>query len=123
MQTTDQLFKQLGQSTIAVSKLEENRLPNQLEVNPRAQNGLELKDQFNQLRTFRSEELEETPKADNNNKISTPSDHYTQLKPKLVVEPLMTPVEPLFKKEKTTIRDPEILPQHIEYIDLGPLEF
>ena len=76
MQTTDQLFKQLGQSTIVVSKLEEDKLSSQLEDDPRAQNGLELKDHFNQLRTFRSEEQEEISEVDNN-EVSTSGDHYT----------------------------------------------
>ena len=121
MQTTDQLIKQLSQSTIAISKLEEDKLSSQQEDDPRAQNGLELNDQFNQLRTFRSEELEEISEVDNN-EVSTPSDHYTQLNQKLIVEPLMTLIEPLLKKKEATIGDPETLPQHIEYIDLNLLK-
>ena len=34
----------------------------------------------------------------------------------------MTLVEPLLKKEEAIIVDPETLPQHIEYIDLGLLK-
>ena len=73
------------------------------------------------MRTFRAEELEEISEVDNN-EVSTPSDHYTQLNSKLIVEPLMTLVEPLLKKKETTIGDSEILSQHIKYIDLGLLK-
>ena len=112
----------MGQPTIVVSELEESKLSGQLEVDPRTQNGLELKVQFDQLRTFRSEELEKIPEANNNNEVSTSSDYYTQSRSKLLVESLMTLVEPLPKKEEATKRHSEILPQYIEYIDLGPLE-
>ena len=74
------------------------------------------------MRTFKYEELEEIPEVNNNNEVSTPSDHYTQPRPELLVEPFMTLVEPLLKKKKAPIGDLEIVPQHIEYIDLSPLE-
>ena len=74
------------------------------------------------MRIFRSKELEDISEVDNNNKVSTPSDYYTQSRSELLVESLMTLVESLFKKEEATIGDPKILPQHIEYVDLDPLE-
>ena len=57
----------MDQSATVVGKLEKDRLPSQLEVDPRVQNGLELKDQYDQLRIFKSEELKKILEADNNN--------------------------------------------------------
>ena len=54
--------------------------------------------------------------------VSKPIDHYTQPRSELLVEPLMTLVKPLPKKEEALIGDPKILSQYIEYIDLSPLE-
>ena len=56
-----------------------------------------------------SARLEEISKVDNN-EVSTPSDHYTQLNSKLIIEPLMTLVESLLKKEEAIIGNPKTLP-------------
>ena len=74
------------------------------------------------MKIFRYEKLEEIPKADNNNDVSTPNDHYTRSSSELLVEPLMTLIESLSKKEKVTIGDPKTLSQHLKYIDLNLLE-
>ena len=92
MQTTNQLLIQLDQVDTVVSEQEEGGLSSQFEVDPRAQNSLELKqeDQFDQLRTFRSGKLEEILKAENINEVSTLNDHCIQPRSKLLVESLVT---------------------------------
>lgn len=103
MQTTSQLLifqtqiiahleMQLDQLVMMFDEQEEDKLPSQLEVEPKVQNGPESKqkDQCDQLKIFRSRELVEISEIKNTNEISTPSDHYSQPKLKLFVEPLIT---------------------------------
>jgi hypothetical protein len=126
MQTTGQILNsntqaiarldmQVSQLASVINKQEEDIL---LEGNL---DGPELhqEDQFDQ---FRSEKLEEIPEIENTHEVSIVSDHNTHPRLEVSVEPLMTLVDPLAKKEEDTNGDLETLPLHIEYINLDLVE-
>ena len=61
--------------------------------------------------------MEDIFKTKNINKVSTLNDHCIQPRSELLVEPLITLVEPLPRKQEATKGHYETLPQHLKYID------